>query len=238
MAVSTRKPAKRKAPVRTKPMRKVNAPKKAARKQEKTPPNRQDTGTEKKAVTWVAPGGYELCPDSECGLPQNSGEAPGTGRTRWTCSGHFKCTGDCKCYLCLIAPGEKHLRIEAEQGATGTTRLVPPGWTMVCVCMKPKPGGDPTDKGWGQREDVGWIAPPGYKFTDTCPGRCQIPLYDPTGDGWVCGSKHGDDSHCQLVGVVPGEKQLHYLSGGGRPFPPKDVPPGWAIFCVCLNPPP
>lgn len=238
MAISTRKPEKKKAAAKTKPARKIGASAKRARKQEKSPPNRQDGGTEKKATTWVAPPGYELCTEGACGMPQNGGEVPGTGRTRWTCSTSIDCKGDCKCYVCLIAPGEKHLRVEAEAGATGTNRAIPPGWTLVCACLKKKPGDEPGGNGWGEREDVGWIAPPGYKFATPCPGRCQVPSLDPADGGWVCGSKHGDDSHCQLVGVIPGEKQLHYLSGGGRPYPTQNVPPGWAIFCICLNPPP
>jgi hypothetical protein len=58
-------------------------------------------------------------------------------------------------------------------------------------------------------------------------------------DYWICGSKgkeQGDvEINCFLVGVPPGEKQLQILSHPGVVCPKADVPPGWSIFCICLE---
>jgi hypothetical protein len=184
---------------------------------------------------WVAPKGYEICPESSCDKPVRNGET--TAREAiWQCKPDDGCKGEgCGCYVCVIAPGEKHLRIEAKPGAAGSSRRMPPGWAIVCVCMKELAG--EKESGWGHREDVGWIAPKRYKFADPCPGHCQMPHWDVgKGGSWVCGSHDkgaGDD--CYLVGVAPGEKQLHFLARPGSGYSVIDVPPGWSIFCICLK---
>jgi hypothetical protein len=192
-------------------------------------------GGEKKAPTWVAPKGYAICPESSCDRPVRNGATTG-GETIWQCKPSEACSGErCGCYLCIIAPGETHLRIEAKPGERGSGRRMAPGWAMVCVCMKET--GEAKESGWGDREDVGWIAPKGYKFAAHCPGHCQYPHWDSSKEGsWVCGSRdQGSEHDCFLVGAAPGDKQLHFLARPGSTYSAVDVPPGWAIFCICLE---
>jgi hypothetical protein len=185
-------------------------------------------------MAWTAPKGYALCADCSCSRP-----VPGekeAERGTWHCAPSSNCKAEgCTCYLCVVAPGEKHLRIEAKEGQPGS-RNMPPGWAYVCACMKET--GEPKETGWSnEREDLGWIAPKGYKFAPTCPTHCQLPRSEPgKPDFWYCGSKDAGspDSDCYLVGVPPDEKQLEFLAGPGHSFRKDAVPPGWSIFCICL----
>ena len=183
-------------------------------------------------MAWVAPKGYALCPDCRCDEPKRNGKAD-DGLTIWQCKASDKCkAAGCGCYLCVIAPGESHLRIDAGPGGKGYSRRLPPGWAYVCACMKET--GEPKESGWSHREDVGWIAPAGREFAKPCPEHCHLPVHVLGTDGWTCGSGHTDsEANCCLVGVAPGEKQLHLLAGPGKAF--DEVPPGWSIFCICLK---
>jgi hypothetical protein len=188
-------------------------------------------------MAWEAPKGYELCPDCNCDRPVRNGQDVGHA-TIWQCkpSDHCKAEG-CGCYLCVIAPGEKHLRIDATPGSAGGARVLPPGWAYVCACMKEVGEAKDRDRGWGEREDVGWLAPKDYKLKTPC--TCQLPRVEFAKPGqWLCGFTHksGDvEFDCYLVGVPPGEKQLKILSDPGQPFADANVPPGWSIFCICLE---
>jgi hypothetical protein len=183
-------------------------------------------------MAWVAPKGYALCPESSCAAPKRNGKAA-DGYTIWQCQASEKCKADCGCYLCVIAPGESHLRIDDAPGGKGYSRLLPPGWAYVCACMRET--GEPKESGWDHREDVGWIAPSGYKFVTPCPEHCHLPYHKAGTDGWQCGGETETEKNCHLVGVAPGEKQLHLLRTPGGVLPFDDVPPGWSIFCICLE---
>jgi hypothetical protein len=111
-----------------------------------------------KAMAWEAPKGYALCPDSSCDRPVRSGQDPGH-QTVWQCKPGDECKAEgCGCYLCAIAPGEKRLRIDARPGSAGYSRVLPPGWVYVCACMKEVGDAKDRESGWGEREDVGWLA--------------------------------------------------------------------------------
>jgi hypothetical protein len=181
-------------------------------------------------MDWVAPKGYELCADGKCWPPQDNGKDKDDAKI-WQCKPSYRCEGKgCGCYLAIIAPGGKQLRIEDKPGGKGSSRRLPPGWAYVCACMKELDGEKET--GWSVREDLGWIAPKGYKFADKCPEGCFLPQNDPKdSDYWTCGS--GDD--CCLVAVPPGEKHLTLLAGPPGKFLKADVPQGWGIFCACLK---
>lgn len=183
-------------------------------------------------MAWTAPKGYALCKDGSCDVPKRNGKDV-RGDTIWQCTASDKCgASGCGCYLCVIAPGESHLRIDAAPNTKGYSRVLPPGWAYVCACMKET--GGPKEKGWDERENVGWVAPEGFNFVDPCPEHCHLPRHSPPGvDGWVCGGETKSEENCYLVGVAPGEKQLHILANPGTGF--DDVPPGWSIFCICLE---
>ena len=189
-------------------------------------------------MAWTTPKGYELCPDCHCDRPVRNGETA-AHETIWQCKPSDGCTAaGCGCYVCVIAPGENRLRIESKPGEAGSSRRLPPGWAFVCACLKELAG--EKDSGWGEREDVGWIAPKGYAFDKPCPGHCQLPRWDSAkGGSWVCGVRPSEDPaserNCYLVGVAPGEKQLHFLARPGSAYSHVDVPPGWGIFCICLK---
>jgi hypothetical protein len=189
-------------------------------------------------MAWEAPNGYALCPECSCDRPVRNGQAA-DHHTIWQCKPSDGCKAEgCGCYLCVIAPGEKHLRIDAKPGTAGASRELPPGWAYVCACMKEVGEAKDRESGWSQREDVGWLAPKGYKFKAPC--TCQLPRSEAgKSDYWLCGSKGkepGDvETDCFLVGVPPDEKQLQILSHPGHVFAKADVPPGWSIFCICLE---
>jgi hypothetical protein len=183
-------------------------------------------------MAYEPPPGYELCKDGNCIRPAKEDKAG----ANWRCFESGDCKGpDCKCYLAAVAPGEKQLRILAEQGAADYKRAFtpPPGWSLVCVCMK-KVQGKKQDDGWDVREKPGWIAPKGYKLKDDCP--CLVPYEDQRRkEHWRCQEADDDRKSCYLVGVAPGEKQLHLFAQPQGQFPQRDIPPGWGIFCVCLD---
>ncbi len=183
-------------------------------------------------MTWVAPKGYALCPDCSCDPPKPNRKAA-DGLTYWQCKKSEKCQADgCGCYLCVVAPGESHLRIDDTPGGEGYARRLPPGWAYVCACMKETDEAK-KEKGWDHREDVGWIAPAGWQFATPCAEHCHLPVHVFGTDGWTCGGLTETEKDCHLVGVAPGEKQLHLLATPGKAF--DDVPPGWSIFCICLK---
>ena len=83
-------------------------------------------------MAWETPKGYELCPNCSCDRPVRTEDGH---NVLWQCKPGDDCkTEGCGCYLCVIAPGEKHLRIDGKPGSPGGSRIMPPGWAYVCAC--------------------------------------------------------------------------------------------------------
>jgi hypothetical protein len=150
---------------------------------------------------WLAPRDSARWSEGKCGVPARNGHDT-DHRPCWQCKPDTDCKREgCGCYVCVIAPGSRQLRVDAKPGEN--------------------------ESGWSVREDLKWIAPEGYKLAETCPQSCLTPQWESSSAAWICdhrAAKSGEHE-CFLLGVAPGGKQLHFLARPESRFAAVDVPP-------------